>query len=157
MQWECVTFEQLSVQQLYEMLKLRVDVFVVEQNCPYPELDNKDLIDGVYHLIGFQKDEIIACARLLPDGVSYETISIGRIATKQTHRGNGLGHQLMQSAIEHSQTIWGESNITIGAQAHLEAFYNQHGFIKSSEVYLEDDIPHIDMIRHVDEANISAI
>ena len=80
--WQCLPFSQLTTQQLYELLKLRVDVFVVEQNCPYPELDSKDNLDGVFHLLGYDNDEIVACARLLEKGVSYPSISIGRVATK---------------------------------------------------------------------------
>lgn len=147
MQWKCLKFEQISPIELYEVLKLRVNVFVVEQNCPYPELDGKDTHKDVYHLIGYQDEKVVACARLLPKGVSYETVSIGRVATAIDHRGGGLGHQLMQNAIEHSVKIWGEKTITIGAQAHLEHFYQRHGFLQVSEVYLEDNIPHIDMQR----------
>lgn len=147
MDWQCLKFEQLSTIQLYELIKLRVDVFVVEQNCPYPELDNKDIKSGVYHLLGYQQNKLVACARLLPKGVSYDSVSIGRVATHGDYRGDGLGHQLMAEAVEQSMKIWDYPAITIGAQAHLEAFYAKHGFAKISEVYLEDDIPHIDMYR----------
>ncbi|MBD1576349.1 GNAT family N-acetyltransferase [Vibrio sp. S11_S32] len=147
MQWKCVKFAELSPLELYQLLRLRVDVFVVEQTCPYPELDGKDILAGVYHLIGYQENELVACARLLPQGVSFSEVSIGRVATNKNHRGAGLGHQLLQTAIEFCLTYWPNCDITIGAQSHLEAYYQQHGFKKASEEYLEDDIPHIDMTR----------
>jgi ElaA protein len=158
--WQLFNFKQLSPELLYQVLKLRVDVFVVEQNCPYPELDNKDLADGVYQLIGYQgsefedgeiedgeigNGEIVACARLLPAGISFEHVSIGRVATKASARGAGLGHQLMETALFHCQQLWPDQSIEIGAQAHLKPFYQAHGFKQVSEIYLEDGIPHIDM------------
>ncbi len=146
-QWQRLTFAQLTTIQLYQLLKLRVDVFVVEQACPYPELDNKDLLEHTYQLLGYRHGELIACARLLPPGVSYPNASIGRVATAQQHRGGGLGHQLMAQAVNHCLDLWPQSAIEIGAQAHLEHFYQQHGFVKTSESYLEDGIAHIDMQR----------
>lgn len=147
--WQCLPFSQLTTQQLYELLKLRVDVFVVEQNCPYPELDSKDHLDGVFHLLGYDNDEIVACARLLDKGVSYPSISIGRVATKSAKRGSGLGHQLLEEALFQCQKIWPNEEIEIGAQEHLAEFYQRHGFFKTSDMYLEDGIPHIDMKRAV--------
>lgn len=145
--WQCLSFPQLSTQQLYQLLQLRVDVFVVEQTCPYPELDDKDHQLGVHHLFGYQGEKLVACARLLPPGVSYPSVSIGRVATAETARGHGLGHQLLQQALHHCQQLWPDGTIEIGAQAHLEPFYQQYGFIRTSEPYLEDGIPHIDMKR----------
>ncbi len=145
--WQRMTFQQLTNVQLYQLLKLRVDVFVVEQNCPYPELDNKDLEQEVYQLVGFIGQDIIACARLLPPGVSYPSASIGRVATSSQHRGGGLGHELLKQAIQNCLELWPASDIEIGAQKHLEQFYQRHGFVTTSEMYLEDDIPHIDMKR----------
>ncbi|OIQ24705.1 GNAT family N-acetyltransferase [uncultured Vibrio sp.] len=143
--WQTLTFNQLTTVQLYELLKLRVDVFVVEQNCPYPELDNKDIHEGVYHLLGYKNQELVACARLLPQGVSYSDVSIGRIATSESARGNGLGNELVSEAIQQSLSLWPNQSITIGAQHHLARFYQSHGFVTVSEMYLEDGIPHIDM------------
>ncbi len=145
--WQRMTFQQLTNVQLYQLLKLRVDVFVVEQNCPYPELDNKDLEQEVYQLVGFIGQDIIACARLLPPGISYPSASIGRVATSSQHRGGGLGHELLKQAIQNCLELWPASDIEIGAQQHLEQFYQRHGFVTTSEMYLEDDIPHIDMKR----------
>lgn len=147
MDWQLRTFEALSNHELYQLLKLRVDVFVVEQTCPYPELDDKDPITGVYHLLGYEQGQLVACARLLPAGISYPSVSIGRVATHEKARGNGLGHQLLEQAIHQCQRLWPNSAIEIGAQEHLSAFYGRYGFVATSEVYLEDGIPHIDMKR----------
>ncbi|MFM2578906.1 GNAT family N-acetyltransferase [Vibrio fortis] len=143
--WSTPTFAELTTIELYELLKLRVDVFVVEQTCPYPELDGKDTQPGVRHLLGYEDGQLVACARLLPAGTTYDNVSIGRIATKVEARGAGLGHKLLTEAIKHSHELWPNSTIDIGAQQHLEAFYQSHGFVTISEMYLEDDIPHIDM------------
>ncbi|MCW8348775.1 GNAT family N-acetyltransferase [Vibrio sp. ZSDZ65] len=143
--WKTKTFNELSTLELYQLLKLRVDVFVVEQTCPYPELDDKDHQEGVHQLLGYDEDELVACARLLPQGASYHNVSIGRVATKESHRGNGLGHILIDHAIQECHRLWPDENIMIGAQYHLQAYYGKHGFFACSEQYLEDDIPHIDM------------
>ncbi|NOJ10702.1 GNAT family N-acetyltransferase [Vibrio splendidus] len=143
--WHSIPFSELSTQQLYQLLKLRVDVFVVEQNCPYPELDGKDTLAGVEHLLGYADAELVACARLLPPGTSYDNTSIGRVATKQSARGDGLGHQLIKEALTRCEALWPNKTIDIGAQQHLENFYASHGFDTISEMYLEDDIPHVDM------------
>ncbi|MBE3670169.1 GNAT family N-acetyltransferase [Vibrio navarrensis] len=146
-QWHLVPFSQLSTTQLYQLLKLRVDVFVVEQNCPYPELDGNDILHGVHHLLGYKNGELVACTRLLPAGTTYDSVSIGRVATKHSARGGGLGHQLMQQSIMYCQQLWPNEAIEIGAQEHLKPFYQQHGFVVTSEMYLEDGIPHVDMKR----------
>lgn len=145
--WQCIPFSQMTTEQLYELIKLRIDVFVVEQNCPYPELDNKDKFNGVHHLCGYQDEELVACARLLPAGISYPSVSVGRVAIKTSARGEGLGHQLLQTALKHCQALWPQSAIEIGAQAYLREFYEHYGFITTSEPYIEDGIPHIDMKR----------
>lgn len=143
--WQLLPFNKLSTTLLYELIKLRVDVFIVEQTCPYPELDGKDTLPGVQHLLGINNDEIVAYARLLPAGTTFANVSIGRIATKKTARGNRLGHQLLAEAVQQCEILWPGQTIDIGAQEHLELFYQQHGFERISEMYLEDDIPHIDM------------
>lgn len=144
-QWQKIPFSKLTTPQLYDLLRLRVDVFVVEQTCPYPELDGKDCVDGVYHLIGIKNNEMVACARLLPPGTSYDHVSIGRVATKESARGHGLGHQLLSEALLHCEELWPGETIDIGAQEHLTHFYQKHGFTVISDMYLEDDIPHVDM------------
>lgn len=144
--WQLKPFTELTTIQLYQLLKLRVDVFVVEQKCPYPELDDKDHQKDVYHLLGCAGDKLIACVRLLPTGVSYPSVSIGRVAISANHRGGGIGHRLLEEALRACQSLWPNEFIEIGAQEYLEAFYTQHGFVKTSDIYLEDGIPHIDMI-----------
>ncbi|RBW66946.1 GNAT family N-acetyltransferase [Vibrionales bacterium C3R12] len=143
--WQLATFSQLTTSQLHELIQLRINIFVVEQTCPYPELDGKDCMDGVHHLMGFDNGNLVACARLLPTGISYDNVSIGRVATKESARGTGLGHQLVKQALLQCENLWPGETIDIGAQEHLEHFYLQHGFQSISETYLEDDIPHIDM------------
>ncbi|WP_417346912.1 GNAT family N-acetyltransferase [Ferrimonas sp.] len=145
--WQLLTFDQLSNHALYDLIKLRIDIFVVEQNCPYPELDNKDRLPGVYHLLGYEDDTLVACARLLPAGVSFDGVSIGRVAVATNQRGSRLGHQLMSEALAQCERLWPGQSIEIGAQEHLQGFYGQHGFEAFSEVYLEDGIPHLDMRR----------
>ena len=149
LQWKTLRFEQLDPHLLYQMLKLRVDVFVVEQNCPYPELDNKDTIEGVRHLLGFVDGELAAVARLLPAGTSYPSVSIGRVLVSEKWREKKLGHDLMAKAVSECETLWPDQDIEIGAQDHLRHFYSKHGFEAYSEVYLEDGIPHVDMRRTV--------
>ena len=143
--WQCIPFSQLTTLQLYELLRLRTDVFVVEQTCPYPELDGKDTETGVQHLLGYKDAELVACARLLPQGVTYDNASIGRVATRLSARGDGLGHQLLIQALVQVERLFPGQTIDIGAQEHLEKYYEQHGFKRISDMYLEDDIPHIDM------------
>ncbi|MFH0357954.1 GNAT family N-acetyltransferase [Streptococcus sp. A27] len=143
MQWEIKAFDQLSLQELYTILTLRTNVFVVEQACPYPEVDGKD--PNCLHLLGTINGELVAYLRILPAGLSYDEVSIGRVVIKSSHRGKGLGRPMMEQAIHFITNEWKESQIKIGAQAHLEKFYSSLGFEPVSEVYLEDDIPHLDM------------
>ncbi len=144
--WQQFRFEELSNTHLYQLIKLRIDVFVVEQTCPYPELDNKDTLPGTCHLLGFSDNgTLVAYSRLLAPGTSYENASIGRVVTLASARGNRLGHDLIEEAIAHCNALWPGQDIDIGAQHHLIDFYAQHGFQAISEPYLEDDIPHINM------------
>jgi ElaA protein len=117
---------------------------MLEQNCLYPECDNKDLYAD--HLFATLDDKVIAYARLLPPTVSYEEASIGRVIVSNEYRGKKLGYDLMKHAIEELSSKFTESNIKISAQAHLQNFYEQIGFQKVSEEYLEDNIPHIEML-----------
>ena len=137
-------FEQLTNNELYSILKVRTEVFVVEQNCPYPEVDGKDLKS--YHLYKEENGEIIAYLRILPPGVSYKELSIGRVLVKKEYRGQKLAHQMMEYALQFIQNELNETAVKIQAQAHLHKFYGSFGFKAVSETYLEDNIPHIDMI-----------
>ena len=145
MQWLCLPFEQLTTHQLYDLLKLRVDVFVVEQNCPYPELDDNDRQAGTHHLLGYQDDKLVAYLRLLPPGATYANTSIGRVLTAECMRGTGIGHELLQLGLAQAERLWPDQTIDIGAQSHLQSYYSRYGFEAISAEYLEDGIPHIDM------------
>ncbi|NLS12430.1 GNAT family N-acetyltransferase [Vibrio sp. SM6] len=145
--WHQCPLEHFSALELYHLLQLRVDVFVVEQNCPYPELDGKDTLPHVEHLVAREGETVIACARLLPPEVSYPSASIGRVVCHADHRHTGLGHELLKRAIQACKEKWPDSEIEIGAQAYLRRFYEQHGFVEEGEIYLEDGIEHIHMRR----------
>jgi ElaA protein len=145
--WLDVGFTELSLEQLYGLLQLRVDVFVVEQNCPYPELDGKDKHPQTRHLLGVNEHgDIEAYSRVLAPDISYPQASIGRVAVAKSARGQGVANQLMLSAIAIAKRHWPTDNIQIGAQDYLRHFYQQLGFIVNSDVYLEDGIEHLDML-----------
>jgi len=150
--WQAKAFTQLSLNQLYDLLKLRVDIFVVEQTCYYPDLDgDKDQLDrhpNTIHLLGYQEGELVAYLRILPKGQSYQDyISIGRVVIAVNARGTGLGHELMKEALSLCQKHYPFEDIKISAQQHLKSYYQEHGFSQVSEMYLEDGIPHISMLR----------
>ena len=143
--WVLQPFDGLTTHQLFDVLKLRVDVFVVEQECAYPELDEKDRHPETRHLMGFSGQALVAYARLIPPGLSYESASIGRVVTAAKYRRNGAGRALVKEAIRLCVTHWPHNNIEIGAQEYLLDFYQSFGFEANSPVYLEDGIPHLDM------------
>jgi ElaA protein len=143
MNWILKKWEEMNPNEIHAILKLRIDVFVVEQNCPYPELDGKDKY--AYHLFCMKDDEALAVCRILPKGISYPDVSIGRVATALTQRKTGLGKALMHEALNQIESMWGAVDVTISAQCYLENFYREFGFITISETYLEDDIPHVKM------------
>jgi ElaA protein len=147
-QWEVMTFQQLTVQQLYDVLQLRVDVFVVEQQCPYRELDEYDRHPEARHLSGRNKNgELIAYTRLLPPGLRAPEVNLGRFVVKTDFRKQGIGHQLLQAALQEISHRWPEVPIKMSAQSHLHRFYAQYGFIQVSDGYLEDGIPHVEMVK----------
>lgn len=137
--------DELSARELYDLLRMRVDVFVVEQNCPYPELDGKD-IDAL-HLRLMDGSELLGSTRLLKPYSAEYPIKIGRVVVSPAHRGKRLGDALMAESIAACEKLYPENYIALSAQAHLRRFYESFGFAKSSEEYLEDGIPHIDMVR----------
>lgn len=148
MQWLSQPFEQLSVNQLYDILKLRCDVFIVEQTCYYPDLDDKDRDKGAIHLMAYEGEQLVAYARLLPPGCGYNNMSsLGRVVTSSSQRGKGTGHALLQRCLELVDQHWPDVTCHISAQEHLQQYYQQHGFTTVGEPYLEDDIPHIGMER----------
>lgn len=145
-QFSCKPFQELSIDELYACLQLRQEVFVVEQNCPYLDADGKD--QQGWHLMGWQGHTLVAYTRLLPQGVSYpEYVSIGRVLTRQTARRSGLGKALMQASLQHIHRLFPGQPIKISAQCYLIAFYESFGFQCKGTSYLEDDIPHIAMIK----------
>ncbi|ANL65923.1 GCN5-related N-acetyltransferase protein [Rhizobium phaseoli] len=137
--------DELPARELYDLLKMRVDVFVVEQNCPYPELDGKD-IDAL-HLRLMEGGELLASARILKPHEPQDPVKIGRVVVSPAHRGKRLGDALMSEAISACERLYPANPIALSAQAHLRRFYEAFGFVVASEEYLEDGIPHIDMIR----------
>ncbi len=142
-QWKIKPFEALSPIELYSVLQLRSEVFVVEQNCVYQDVDGKDEL--ALHLLGVYNGKIVAYARLFNAGDYFENASIGRVVIKHDFRDRKWGHDLMQTAIKGVNQYFGQSKITISAQLYLQKFYESQGFVKTSEMYLEDDIPHIEM------------
>jgi len=146
--WTLARFEALSPRDLYDLLRLRCEVFVVEQNCPYLDPDGKDSHPQAWHLSGRAPDgELVAYARLLPPGLSYEAPSIGRVVTSPRHRGRRLGDALMAQALRKCAVLWPGQAVRIGAQAHLAGWYGKHGFVIDSDEYDEDGIPHRQMQR----------
>ena len=145
MNWSIKPFTELEKEELYEILKLRVDVFVVEQECPYPELDGKD--ERAYHLIGREGEQIIAYSRLFLPGDYFEEAAIGRVIVKEDYRNKDIGTEMLKRSIKFLREEKDVKNIKLSAQNHLRSFYGKHGFKPVSEVYLEDGIPHIDMLR----------
>ncbi len=142
--WQCKTFSELSNEELYKILQLRNEVFVVEQNCPYQDCDGKDL--KAYHLTAWKENTLVAYTRLLPQGISYpDAASIGRVVTSPSARKQNLGKQLMLNSIENIYHLFGKTTIIIGAQLYLKKFYESFGFIQVDDGYLEDGIPHITM------------
>lgn len=144
MNWTIKTFGELTTEELYEILKLRAEVFVVEQDCVYQDLDEKD--KKAYHLFTQSDGEVVAYLRILQKGVSYPEVAIGRVVTKITHRRKGLAREMMQKAIGYIEHELHESAIRISAQKYLLEFYKSLGFEVISEVYLEDGIEHVEML-----------
>ncbi|SES97483.1 ElaA protein [Oceanobacillus limi] len=146
MEWNIKKFEEIPNDELYALLKARVDVFVVEQDCPYPELDNFDQ-DSIHYYLKIN-GEIAALVRLLPKGLKYsDAASIGRVMVVRKFRGNGYAGLIMKRAIKFISDEWQADKIQIQAQVYLRAFYESLGFEQITEEYLEDNIPHIDMLR----------
>ena len=141
--WKIKSFNELTPEELYAILRLRSEVFVVEQNCVFLDTDNKD--QQSYHVMAWKEKELLAYSRLVPAGISYSEPSIGRVVTSPTARSLGLGKELMKRSIYLLHSTWGNLNIKIGAQLYLEKFYNSLGFQRTSEIYMEDGIEHIEM------------
>ncbi|MCP1473189.1 ElaA protein [Pseudomonas sp. EB276 TE3739] len=146
-EWICKHHSDLGKEQLYALLKLRSDVFVVEQKCAYPDLDGQDLEGDTYHLMGWENDQLMAYLRLLDPESQGGDVVIGRVITAPVGRGKGLGHAMMEQALKQAGKHWPQVPIYLSAQAHLQGYYGRYGFAVAGEEYLEDGIPHIGMRR----------
>ncbi len=137
-------FNELTTLELYRILRARAEIFVVEQDCVYQDLDNKDL--NAWHIWYEDEDGVAAYCRVLDKGVSYENEgSIGRVITVK--RGTGLGYRIMMEGIRVAEEKFGQTSLRISAQQYAQGFYEKCGFVRVSEPYLEDDIPHVQMVR----------
>ncbi|MBZ9615120.1 GNAT family N-acetyltransferase [Clostridium estertheticum] len=144
MNWELKKFEELKVEEIYKILEIRNEIFIVEQQCDYQDCDGKD--ENAYHLYLQDNGKIIAYLRILKKGVSYDEISIGRVLVQKNYRGKGRSRELMLKAINFIELKLNEKEIKIQAQSYLVNFYGSLGFKETSNEYLEDNIPHIDML-----------
>ena len=142
-QFKIKPFNKLSITELYELLQLRSEVFVVEQNCVYQDIDGKD--EKAIHVLGYYEGVLAAYSRLFKPNDYFTDSSIGRVIVKASHRDKKFGHDLMRVSISAIKDLFHETNITISAQLYLQKFYESHGFVAVGESYLEDDIPHIEM------------
>ncbi len=142
--WTCKAFDDLTAAELYAILRLRSEVFVVEQNCVFLDMDDKDRY--CHHLMGWRGDVLAGYSRLVPSGISYAEPSIGRIVTSPVFRGHGLGRSLIPQSIHTLYTLYGKQPIRIGAQYYLLTFYASFGFVQKGEIYLEDGIEHVEML-----------
>ena len=146
LRWVTKTFAELTVNELYDLLKLRSEVFVVEQKCIFLDIDNND--QKAFHTIGFIGEEVVATTRLFDKNIMYDGYqSIGRVVGSPRRRGLGIGKALMQYSIQECERLFGKGPIKIGAQLYLKKFYGEQGFEQSGDIYLEDEIDHIPMIR----------
>ena len=146
-QWLLKRFEELTPYQLYAILQLRNAVFVVEQNCVFQDADDKD--QNCFHLMGFYNSRLAAYTRIVPAGVAYEQPSIGRVVTSPAVRHSGAGKELMQQSIDAVYDVFGKQPIKIGAQLYLKKFYESFGFKQTGDMYLEDGIEHIHMLKEM--------
>ena len=143
MKVEIKKFNELGLEELYEIFRLRSEVFVVEQECIYNDVDGKDL-DSVHVMIK-NEERIEAYLRVIKEGISYEDCSIGRVLVAKEARGKGLARRIVKEGIDYITREWNKKRITIGAQEYLKEFYGSFGFKTVSDVYMEDGIPHVDM------------
>ncbi|MDH6251526.1 ElaA protein [Chryseobacterium sp. H1D6B] len=143
--WKIKTFDEFTVPELYQVIKARVDVFVVEQNCPYHDLDGYD--QKAVHIWAEEDGVVLAYCRVFNKGIKYEETSLGRVLTTENGRGKSLGKQLIRYAVETIENRFHTSEIRISAQDYLLRFYSEFGFEDTGKKYLEDNIPHTEMIR----------
>ncbi|NMZ51119.1 GNAT family N-acetyltransferase [Pseudomonas poae] len=145
--WLCKHHTDLGKEQLYAILRLRCEVFVVEQQCVYQDIDGQDLDGDTHHLMAWKNDELVAYLRLLDPQLQGGDVVIGRVIVAPSARGTGLGHQMMKETLRQIEHIWPDTPIYLSAQAHLQGYYGRYGFVAEGEQYLEDGIPHRGMRR----------
>jgi ElaA protein len=144
MTWTAKPFDELTPYELYAIMQLRNEIFVVEQNCVFQDADNKD--QASHHVMGWDAGTLLAYARIVPAGISYVESSIGRIVSSREARGRGIGRDLVERSIHLSYSLHGKDSIRIGAQYYLKRFYESFGFRQTGAVYIEDGIEHIIML-----------
>ena len=145
MQISLKNFNELRLQELYDLLQLRSEVFVVEQDCVYQDIDGKD--KDALHLLGYKNEVLVAYTRCFPPGAYFKEPAIGRVLVRRSERMNSYGHEIMKASVEALESRYPGSPIKLSAQTYLQAFYESHGFHKAGEGYLEDGIPHIPMLK----------
>jgi ElaA protein len=154
-EWQWSSYEDLSKDDLYEVLLRRQEVFVIEQNCAYMDCDGID--PHCFHLLGWKvidgKRQVVAYMRCVPAGIKFPEVSLGRVLNTTAVRGTGAGREMMTLALEHMQRVFPNKPIRISAQQYLEAFYQSFDFVTQSEPYDEDDIPHVEMLRSAPGTN----
>jgi ElaA protein len=142
-EWRCRFFDKLTPSELYDIIQLRNDVFVVEQQCVFQDADGVD--KKCFHLSGYDGDTLVAYTRLIAPGITFTEASIGRVVNARAYRGMGIGKELMRRSLQYCRELFGVGPVMIGAQLYLKKFYEELGFNIVGEVYLEDNIPHIHM------------
>ncbi|MEJ6505911.1 MAG: GNAT family N-acetyltransferase [Crocinitomicaceae bacterium] len=138
-------YSDLDLDDFHDIIALRIKIFVIEQDCPYQDLDGNDKL--AFHL--YFKDtenQIVAATRILPQNIAYNEVSIGRVVVDKNSRGNGLGHELMKQSMVFVERQFGATDVRLSAQKHLENYYEKHGFTSTGKEYLEDGIPHVEML-----------
>ena len=148
LRWEWKAFNDLTANEVYTILCVRQEVFVLEQECLYLDADGKDT--NSFHIMGYDGKEIVAYARIVEPGISYKEVSIGRILTSEKGRGTGAGIELMEQTLTRIETHYGKVPVRISAQTYLLKFYQKFGFESTGKQYLEDEIPHTEMLRKSD-------
>lgn len=144
--WNIKPFKELSAAELYDIMQLRAEVFIVEQNCPYQDADGKD--PKSWHLAGRDaNDKLVVYSRILPQNISYAEVSIGRVVSSPKVRGTGAGRELMKQSLIEIEKLFGKVPVRIGAQLYLQKFYEDFGFVREGDEYDEDGIPHIIMLK----------
>ena len=144
--WKWKRFKELTTCELYEFMVLRQEVFVVEQSCHYLDADGKDV--NSFHLMGYVGENMVAYTRIVIPGIIYQEVSIGRVVTAQSVRGQGIGLELMEKTLDYIKVEFGDVPIRLAAQTYLLKYYQKFGFSSTGKEYFEDEIPHTEMLRN---------